>query len=76
MAAHTFASAARRPDKVALEVLAAPGEVAERWTHGALAEAVRRTAGGLAARGLGRGDRVLLRLGNSADFPILFFAAN
>ena len=50
--------------------------MAERWTHGALAEAVRRTAGGLAARGLGRGDRVLLRLGNSADFPILFFAAN
>ena len=57
-------------------MLAAPGEVAERWTHCALAEAVRRTAGGLAARGLGRGDRVLLRLGNSADFPILFFAAN
>ena len=37
---------------------------------------MRRTAGGLAARGIGRGDRVLLRLGNSADFPILFFAAN
>lgn len=76
MAAHTFAAAARTPGKVALEVLAAPGVVAERWTHGALAEAVARTAGGLAARGIGRGDRVLLRLGNSADFPILFFAAN
>ncbi len=76
MAAHTFAAAGRAPDKVALEVLAAPGAVSERWTHGALAEAVRRTAGGLAARGLGRGDRLLLRLGNSSDFPVLFFAAN
>ena len=64
------------PDKVALEVLRAPGEVAERWTHGELADAVRRTAGGLARAGIGRGDRVLLRLGNTADFPILFFAAN
>ena len=55
MAAHTFAPARRRPEKVALEVLAAPGMVAERWTHGALAEAVRRTAGGLAALGVGAG---------------------
>ena len=49
MAKHTFAAAGRRPDKVALEVLTAPGVVAERWTHGTLAEAVRRTAGGLKA---------------------------
>jgi acyl-coenzyme A synthetase/AMP-(fatty) acid ligase len=76
MAAHTLAAAARVPDKVALEVLAAPGVVLERWTYAGLAEAVLRTAGGLAAQGVGRGDRVLLRLGNSSDFPILFFAAN
>ncbi|HET9069958.1 MAG TPA: class I adenylate-forming enzyme family protein [Amaricoccus sp.] len=76
MAAHTFAPALRHPGKVALEVLAAPGVVAERWTHGALAEAVRRTAGGLAAHGLAPGERVLLRVGNSTDFPLLFFAAN
>ena len=76
MAAHTFASAQRAPHKVALEVLAAPGVVAERWTHGGLAEAVRRTAGGLAALGLRPGDRLLLRLDNSSDFPVLFFAAN
>jgi acyl-coenzyme A synthetase/AMP-(fatty) acid ligase len=75
IAAHTF-PADRHPDKPALEVLRAPGDVAERWTHRQLADAVRRTAGGLAARGLKGGDRVLLRLGNSADFPILFFAAN
>ena len=76
MAAHTFAFASRTPEKVALEVLAAPGVVAERWTYAALADAVRRTAGGLAAMGVARGQRVLLRLGNSTEFPILFFAAN
>lgn len=76
MAAHTFAAALHAPDRLALEVLAAPGVVVERWTHGALREVVARTAGGLARHGIGRGDRVLLRLGNSADFPILFFAAN
>ena len=76
MAAHTLAAAAATPDKTALEVLAAPGEVAERWSYAALADAVRRTAGGLAAAGLRPGDRLLLRLGNSADFPVLFFAAN
>jgi 4-hydroxybenzoate-CoA ligase len=76
MAAHTFAPARDAPDRPALEVLAAPGVVAERWTHGALAGAVLRTAGGLRERGLRAGDRVLLRIGNSSDFPILFFAAN
>lgn len=76
MAAHTFAPAARRPDKVALEVLAGPGEVVERWTHGEAAALAMRAAGGLAARGLRRGDRLLLRLGNASDFPVLFFAAN
>jgi acyl-coenzyme A synthetase/AMP-(fatty) acid ligase len=76
MAAHTFAPAARVPNKVALEVLGGPGPATERWTHGALAEAVRRTAAGLAAQGLAPRQRLLLRLGNSADFPLLFFAAN
>ena len=76
MAAHTFAPAARTPERLALEVVGADGRLAERWTHGSLADAVRRSAGGLAARGVGKGDRILLRLGNSSDFPILFFAAN
>ncbi len=76
MAAHTFAEAARAPDRLALEVLAGPGEVAESWTHGEMREAILRTGGGLAAKGLRRGDRVLIRIGNSSDFPIVFFAAN
>ena len=76
MAAHTFASAALAPERPALEVIGADGRRSESWTHGAIAETVRRTAGGLAARGVAEGDRILLRLGNSSDFPILFFAAN
>lgn len=76
MAAHTFAMADSRPDHVALEVLAAPGEVAEVWTHAQLADTVRRTAGGLRGMGIGRGDRVMLCLGSTSDFPIVFFAAN
>ena len=76
MAAHTLAPALRTPEKVALEVLTAPGVIAARRTHGEIAALVRATAGGLAAHGIGRGDRVALRLGNSEDFPVLFFAAN
>lgn len=75
MAAQTFAAGRLTPDKIALEVLRAPGDIAESWTHAALRDAVLRTAGGLAALGIVQGDRILLRLGNSSDFPILFFAA-
>ena len=75
LAAHVLAAAALTPAKVALEVLSAPGVVAERWRYDALAEAVLRTAGGLAALGVGHGDRVMLRIGNSSDFPVVFFAA-
>ena len=76
LASYVLAAAATTPAKVAIEVLAAPGTVAERWRYADLAEAVTRTAGGLAALGVGRGDRVLIRIGNSSSFPIVFFAAN
>ena len=76
MAAHTFAAAADVPEKPALLVVDGPGAPRAVWTHGDLARAVRRTAAGLARAGIRRGDRVLLRLGNSADFPLAFFGAN
>ncbi len=76
LAAYVLGAAERTPSKVALEVLSAPGAVAERWRYSDLHEAVTRTAGGLAALGIGRGDRVLIRIGNSSRFPIVFFAAN
>ncbi|TPE51358.1 class I adenylate-forming enzyme family protein [Amaricoccus solimangrovi] len=76
MAAHTLGHDRAAPEKIALEVLSAPGAVAESWSYAQLRAAVLAAAGGLAARGIGRGDRILLRIGNSSDFPILFFAAN
>ncbi len=76
LAAYVLAAAARTPAKVALEALSAPGTVAERWRYADLADAVLRTAGGLAALGVHRGDRVLLRIGNSSAFPVVFLAAN
>ncbi|MEM8572489.1 MAG: AMP-binding protein [Pseudomonadota bacterium] len=75
MAAHTFAPAQDAPGRLALEVLGRPGKVLEHWSHGEMRDAVLRTAGGLAAHGLKQGDRVLLRVGNCSDFPILYFAA-
>jgi len=72
MAAHVLGSGAA-PAKTALTVLGAGGEAIERWSHGDLDRAIRATAAGLRAAGLKRGERVALRLGNSSDFPILFF---
>jgi acyl-coenzyme A synthetase/AMP-(fatty) acid ligase len=61
--------------RTALTIAGADGAARERWSYGALREAVGRSAGGLRALGLRPGDRVMLRLGASADFPILFLAA-
>jgi acyl-CoA synthetase (AMP-forming)/AMP-acid ligase II len=46
-----------------------------RLTWEALAERVARTAGALARRGIGPGDRVGIRLGNGVEFPLAFLAA-
>jgi acyl-coenzyme A synthetase/AMP-(fatty) acid ligase len=69
-------AAMAQPDKTALIVVsdaAAPIEQAERWTYRALDDAVRRIATGLLARGLTRGDRVLVRLPNGSDYALAFF---
>lgn len=73
LAAHVLAPAARTPDKVALAVVGPEG--AERWSYGRLAEAVAGVAAGLRGLGLAPGDRVLIRLGNSVDFPLAFLGA-
>jgi len=73
MAAHVLAAGAQVPDKIALEILRASG--AERWSFARLEAAVRGTGTGLAALGLPPGARVLLRLGNSVDFPLAFLGA-
>ena len=73
LAAYVLAAADRRPDKIALVIAGLSG--AERWSFGRLATAVRGIGTGLVAAGLAPGDRVLLRLGNSVDFPLAFLGA-
>lgn len=73
LAAYVLAAAGRTPDKIALVIAAPTG--AERWSYGALAAAVRGIGTGLMAAGLSPGDRVLLRLGNTVDFPLAFLGA-
>ncbi|MEM1344578.1 MAG: AMP-binding protein [Pseudomonadota bacterium] len=73
MARHVLSSGAN-PDKRALGVLGEGGALIEDWRYRDLDRAIRATAAGLRARGLKPGERVALRMANTADFPILFFA--
>lgn len=72
LAAHVLARASTQPDKIALSVVGAQNR--EDWTYGNLDRAIRGAATGLLQSGLMCGDRVLLRLGNTPDFPIAFLA--
>lgn len=60
---------------VALVVSSGPDAAPAEWRYADLRAAVHRSAGGLAARGVRPGDRVLLRIGNDPAFAILFLAA-
>ncbi len=48
----------------------------ESWTYAEVWERVRRIGRGLLARGLQRGDRVLIRLPHSPEYAFAFFGAN
>jgi acyl-coenzyme A synthetase/AMP-(fatty) acid ligase len=68
-----YCLAGKPQEKTALIVAgAAPG----RWSYGALEDAVLRMAEGLRRSGLEPGERIFIRMGNSVDFALLFFAAN
>ncbi len=73
MAAYVLAAGAATPDRIALAVLSPTG--AERWSYGRLTQAVRGVATGLIEAGARPGDRVLMRLGNTVEFPITYLAA-
>jgi acyl-coenzyme A synthetase/AMP-(fatty) acid ligase len=73
MAAHVLAHAADLPDKVALSVISQNG--ADSWTYARLAAAVRGTGTGLLAAGFQPGDILLMRLGNTVDFPLAYLGA-
>ena len=47
----------------------------QRWSHADLRRAVLGTATGLLRSGLEPGDKVLLRLGNTIDFPLAYLGA-
>ncbi|NEX45016.1 class I adenylate-forming enzyme family protein [Pseudotabrizicola algicola] len=74
MAQHVLGrSAARWPDKPALQIVTPAG--GETWSYARLLAAVLGCATGLQARGLRPGDRILMRLGSQVEFPILFLGA-
>ncbi len=79
MARYCLDTAARTaPDKVALIVVSdvhAPAITAEHWTYAQLADAVRRVAAGLRQLGLEPGARIMIRMGNTSDYALLFFGA-
>ena len=71
LAAHVLA--AGRDSDVALEVIG--GAASERWSYKDMRSAVGGAAGLLATLGLKPGARVLMRLGNTVDFPVCYLAA-
>jgi len=73
LARHVLQAGLAAPDKTALAEPGPPRET--RWRYARLTRAVRGMAGGFRAAGLRPGDRLLLRLGNTADFPIAFLGA-
>ncbi|AGK57707.1 AMP-dependent synthetase and ligase [Hyphomicrobium denitrificans 1NES1] len=78
MAEYAIGRAAREmPEKTALLVydVENPRDPLEAWTFAELDQAVRNLAAGLQDKGLQRGDRIGIRLGNSSQSALMFFAA-
>ena len=72
MADHVLRAGAACPDQLALQIL--HGDQTEDWTYAALIAAVRGTATGLLQHAQA-GQMVLMRLGNTVDFPIAYLGA-
>lgn len=73
LAAHVLRHATDRANKIALSVLGP--DASQDWGYSDLEQAVRGTGAGLLASGLVPGDIVLMRLGNTVDFPITYLGA-
>jgi acyl-coenzyme A synthetase/AMP-(fatty) acid ligase len=63
----------RNAEKTALIVT---GTETRAWTYGEIEDLVLRIGEGLRREGLEPGDRLLMRMGNSLDYALTFFAAN
>lgn len=68
-----YCLAGKPAEKPAL-IVAGPSP--EAWSYGALEEAVLRLSEGLRRMGIEAGERLYIRMGNSLDYALLFFAAN
>lgn len=77
LARYCLAESARTtPDKTALILVTDPqGANARQVTYGEIENNVLRMAAGLAALERGAGARVFLRMGNTLDYALMFFAA-
>ena len=73
LAAYVLSRASELGEKTALSVISPDG--AETWSYGSIRSAVLGAATGLLEQGLQPGDRLLMRLGNSVEFPICYLAA-
>ena len=73
LTAHVLAAGRACPDKIALGVIGLNSH--DSWTYGALTQAVLGTATGLLNAGLKPGDKIMMRLGNTVDFPIAYLGA-
>ena len=60
-------------ERIALQIVSPTG--AERWSYGRLRAAVAGIGTGFLRMGLQPGERVLLRLGNTVEFPLAFLGA-
>ncbi len=72
LAAYVLHAGLDQPKKTALEVV---GSRQEHWTYEKLRTAVLATARGFQEFGLRPGARILMRLGNTPDFPIAYLGA-
>ncbi|MEI7599231.1 MAG: class I adenylate-forming enzyme family protein [Aestuariivirga sp.] len=52
------------------------GAATQRWSYAGLEDVVLRLAEGLRREGLEPGARLFIRMGNSLDYALMFFAAN
>lgn len=73
LAEHVLHAGAAHPDKLALAVVGLSR--VERWSYARLISTVRGTATGLLQAGLKPGDRLLMRLGNTSAFPVVYLGA-
>lgn len=73
LAAHVLRHAPLTPDKPALSIVSRTS--ADTWSYRSLEAAVRGTGTGLLQSGLEPGDIVLMRLGNTVEFPIAYLGA-